>query len=232
MQEAASLPCHRVLVTACEIKGAARDLRQIGRTCHEAVIAVDYNKGFARRDRLDQSLEISRCCLRSEEHLAYKDEVMLASPASRMKAFGEGLKWLGGYSRDSNQPILLQALELTPRGVELGIARQDANGPIRRKTGQQPAKEFASVGCNGDSRRVRQLEVPCDPGLDARDQFTEHQVPFFTGEPGRVLPALLLRCECHVGPVMVTVRRKVDPLRRRGAKLREMIGKIEYRHVA
>jgi len=30
----------------------------------------------------------------------------------------------------------------------------------------------------------------------------------------------------------VTVRRKVDPLRRRGAKLREMIGKIEYRHVA
>src|SRR3974390_3438468 len=136
MQEAASLPSHRILVTACEIKGPARDLRQIGRKGHEAVIAVDDDKRIARRYRIDQALETSRRCRRSEEHLAYKDKVMFAPRACRMKAFSEGLEWLGGYTGDGDHPTLLQPLELAPRGMELGVARQNANGPIRRKAGQ------------------------------------------------------------------------------------------------
>ena len=68
--------------------------------------------------------------------MAYKDKVMFAPPACNMKAFSEGLEWLGGRARDGNQPILLKAVELTPCGMELGVARQDTNGPIRWKAGQ------------------------------------------------------------------------------------------------
>src|SRR6478752_9033277 len=74
--------------------------------------------------------------------------------------------------------------------------------------------------------------MPGDPGLNAGNQFAEHQVPFFAGEPRRIVPTLLLRDECHVGPVVVAVRRKIDPLRRRRTKLREMRGKIEHGHDA
>ncbi|TDM99992.1 hypothetical protein CEE86_13500 [Lactobacillus crispatus] len=88
------------------------------------------------------------------------------------------------------------------------------------------------VGRNRDGRGIRQTEMPRERGLHARDQFPEHQTPFVAGKPRRIAPALLLRRKRHVGPVMMAVTGKVDPVGRGRLEVGEMRAEIKHAHDA
>ena len=85
MQEANALPRHGVLVSAGRVENPRRDLRKIGRACHEPVIAIDHHEravvGYSGREVFDASAGRAACI----ENLGHEYEVVFALRRSLLK---------------------------------------------------------------------------------------------------------------------------------------------------
>src|SRR5262245_31106740 len=94
--------------------------------------------------------------------------------------------------------------------MKFGIARENANGAVRCKAGQDVAKGLVGIWRNRDCRWVGQVEDSGDPPLDGGQQFVEYEAPFVAGESRGIIPTTHLRLEGDVRPLVMAVRREVD----------------------
>ena len=112
------------------------------------------------------------------------------------------------------------ARRLAAKAVELAIARQHARLVLahRRKNTHQ---QLVRVRREHDAVRRWQFQLRRDIGLRLRPDLAHHAVPFVIRQTRRVVPRFLLPLEAGVGPQVMAVRRKVQPLRRRAQRSRE-----------
>ena len=210
MHEAGALARHRIFVAAGQIEGAIGNGCDIGRQRHEAVIAVDHDQRLRVRDRADDIAERSAGRRRIEEHLADEDEIVAAAARRGREALGKARERLGGDPLDGDQPVLLEAGDLTGEGVEFAVAGEHARQPICRQRGEEAPDEIVRVGRERDRRGIGQGEDRGDAALRARDHFAEDDLPLVVGQPRGVGECPAMSLARRVRPEMMAVRRKMD----------------------
>ena len=154
---------------------------------------------------------------------------MSALRSSVAEARGKALVGLRRHACADDEPVFLEPRHLSPEAVKLGVGRENTDGAVQRKARENSVEKCLSVGRDRDAARIGEIKYRGDPALQRRQQLAEHELPFVTGEPRGVLPALHLRIEGDVGPFVVAVGRKVDALRVRGAEAGEVGAQIEHR---
>ena len=213
MEEAGAFAGHRIFVAAGHVEGAAGNGAEVGGEREKAVIPVDDDDGLAIRHGAHDGTEVGQGKARVEEDVADEHEVMAAARHSASQSLRERGDRLDGNAGDSGERLLFESPDLPPEAVELAVGRQDADGLADWEEREQAHDEAMGVGSEGDRRRVRQVEDPRHMALRRRHDVSEHLLPLAVGEAGGVEPALLLRREGDVGPEMMAVGGKMQPLR-------------------
>ena len=227
MHEADAFARHRIFVAAGEIERAVGIPRQSGRQRHEAVITVEHDQRLRIAHRAGDGVERSARTGRIEKDLADEDEIVAAATRGGGEALGKACERLGGDALDGDEPVFLEAGDLTREGVKFAVARENARRRAPRQRGEEPADEVVGVGRERDGRGIGQGQNGGNAALRARDEFTEDHLPFGVGEPRGVGERLAMGLARRVGPKMMAVRRKMNASRLRGAKLGEVATQIE-----
>lgn len=85
------------------------------------------------------------------------------------------------------------------------------------------------VPCKYHSRWIGQMQFGGDMCLGSRPQFAHHPIPFVIGKAGRILPSRHLSDIACVGPEMMTVRGKMQPVWRCRQRTLEQVSPIARR---
>jgi hypothetical protein len=194
------------------------------------VITIDNHDGLAVRNSGGEIFDQSAGCAGRIEDLGHEYEVVSALRRSLLKTRREGRARFGGYVCASRYTVFLKAGHLSPECMKFGIGRQDAYRAAQAEAGKDSAQKFVGVGRDRNCRRIRKIEDCGDPRLQGWQQLVEHDPPLVPGELRSVLPTAHLGIICNVGPVVMTVRRKIDPPRVRGTEAGKVGPKIEDRH--
>ena len=157
---------------------------------------------------------------------------MAAAPRRGCEAVGKARERLGGDPLDGDQPVLFETGDLAPERVELAVAGEDAQPPVRRQRRNEAADEVVGVGRERDGRGIGQRENGGNAALHARHQRAEDRLPFVVGEPRGVGERPAMGVAGRVRPEMMAVRREMDAPRLRRAKLAEMTAQVERHRAA
>ena len=225
MQEAAAFPAHRVFVAAREVEGPPREARKIDRPRHEAVIAVDHQRGVACR--IGQRLQPLQREAGGEEDLRDPDQVEAVLRGGDQPVEAGGVRG-GGDARDRHQPVFLQPRELAGQGMEFGIGGQDAGRPAGRQGREDPQQEIMGVRREDQRGGVGQRQLAGDLRAEIRQHRSQHLGPFPVLQPRGGVPGLDLGGAGHVGPGVVAVGGDMQPRGIGGEEAGEMGAQIQH----
>ena len=127
---------------------------------------------------------------------------------------GERVDRVHGHANDG-QPLLLQAVELAPDGVELPRRRHDPGPRAQVEGGEKAHHEFVRVGAQRDVPFVRAPRASEEFGVPGADPVPagERLLPLPVHQAGGVFPGPELSREAAVGPRLVRMAREKQPLR-------------------
>ena len=205
MEETDPLPCHGVFIAACDVENAISYCRQIGLYAHEAMIAIDDNpRTFGLCERR-QPLQVGDDRPRVEQHMAGKDEVEITCLCG-------GGQFVRRYSGENCFPSLYPTGHLPAKAVKLAIGGQHPHRPFWNG-GKDTDEKVVRVWREGNRRWIGQAQFARDVALRLTPNRPHDVAPFQVRHTGRIFPSRRLTIETGIGPQMVAVRCKMQPVR-------------------
>jgi hypothetical protein len=136
---------------------------------------------------------------------------MATAAGGRAQPIGKAGEGLVRNALDGDKPVFLKARDLPGKGMEFAIAGQDARDPPLRQRRQKARDEIMGVGRKGDGFGVGQVQDACDATLHGGNDLAEDDAPLLIRMQAGIIPGCQLGLAGDVRPVMMAVRRKMNP---------------------